>query len=225
MNLTPEDIRQIVIRVFVLVVSVAFHEFGHAMMADRLGDDTPRRQGRVTLNPVAHADPIGTLLLPIVGAIYAAGGHSVGGFGWGKPVLWQPSRVARKWRMSTASILVAVAGPGMNVVLAILIAGIQTVLVKTGVIDYGSRPFNIMTFAVYTNFILFFFNLVPAPPLDGGHVAGSLMPYKHRATWDNFARFGPFVVIAIVMISPLARIFTIPAEFCGDALYMLMGLR
>ena len=211
MNLSPEDIRQIVIRVFVLVVSVAFHEFGHAYMADRLGDDTPRRQGRVTLNPVAHADPIGTLLLPVIGAIYAAGGHSVGGFGWGKPVLWQPARIKRKWKMSTASILVAVAGPSMNVMLAILIAGIQTILVHTGVIAVDSRPYAIMEFAVYTNFILFFFNLVPAPPLDGGHVAGSLMPYKHRATWDNLARFGPMVVIAIVMISPLARIFIIPA--------------
>jgi len=224
MNLSPEDIRQIVIRVFVLVVSVCFHEFGHAYMADRLGDDTPRRQGRVTLNPLAHADPIGTLLLPIAGAIYAAGGHSVGGFGWGRPVQWQPSRVARKWKMSTANILVSVAGPSMNIVLAVLIAGIQTILVKTDVIALTGQASMIMFYAVGTNFILFFFNLVPAPPLDGGHVAGALMPYKHRSTWDQFARFGPFVVLGIAMISPLAKIFTIPAGFCAEKLYGLMGL-
>jgi Zn-dependent protease len=224
MNLSPEDIRQIVIRVFVLVVSVAFHEFGHAIMADRLGDDTPRRQGRVTLNPIAHADPIGTLLLPLVGGIYAAAGHSVGGFGWGRPVQWQPSRVARKWKMSTAQILVALAGPSMNVMLAVLIAGIQTILVTTDVITAYGHASQIMFFAVYTNFILFFFNLVPAPPLDGGHVAQGLMPYKHRSTWDQYARFGPFVVIAIAMISPLAQVFVIPATFCGEKLYALMGL-
>ncbi|HEX5060109.1 MAG TPA: site-2 protease family protein [Kofleriaceae bacterium] len=223
MNLSPEDIRQIVIRVFVLVVSVCFHEFGHAYMADRLGDDTPRRQGRVTLNPLAHADPIGTLLLPIVGAIYAAGGHSIGGFGWGRPVQWQPSRVARKWKMSTARILVAVAGPSMNVVLAVLVAGIQSVLISQGVIDPFGRASQIMFIAVGTNFILFFFNLVPAPPLDGGHVAEGFMPYKHRSTFEQYARFGPFIVLAIAMISPLAQIFVIPAKFVASKLYLLMG--
>lgn len=224
MDLSPEAIRQIVIQVFVLVVSVCFHEFGHAIMADRLGDDTPRRQGRVTLNPLAHADPIGTLLLPVVGAIYAAGGHSVGGFGWGKPVQWQPSRIGRKWSMSTAKILVAVAGPSMNIVLAVLIAGIHTILIKQGVIAPLGQASLIMFYAVGTNFILFFFNLIPAPPLDGGHVAEGFMPYRHRTKFEQFARFGPFIVLAIVLISPLARIFIIPADFCAEKLYTLMGL-
>src|SRR6266550_1329832 len=97
MNLSPEQIRMILLRVFVLVASIAFHEFGHALMADRLGDDTPRRQGRVTLNPLAHADPIGTFLLPIIGGLYVASGGLAGGFGWGRPVEWLPSRVKRKW--------------------------------------------------------------------------------------------------------------------------------
>ena len=224
MNLSPEDIRWIVIRVFVLVTSVAFHEFGHALMADKLGDDTPRRQGRVTLNPIAHTDPIGTLLLPIVGGIYAAAGSSVGGFGWGKPVQWQPTRIARKWKMSTAQILVAIAGPSMNIVLAILIAGIHTILVTTETITVFGQVSQILFFAVGTNFILFFFNLVPAPPLDGGHVAEGFMPYKHRSKFEQFARFGPFIVLAIVMISPLAQIFIIPARFCSQQLYSLMGL-
>src|SRR4051812_29434522 len=80
-DITPEKIRWVLIRVLVLIVSVALHEFGHAIMADLLGDDTPRRQGRVTLNPIAHADPIGTLLLPLMGGLYAAAGGGVGGFG------------------------------------------------------------------------------------------------------------------------------------------------
>jgi Zn-dependent protease len=224
MSLSPEDIRWIVIRVFVLVTSVAFHEFGHAIMADRLGDDTPRRQGRVTLNPIAHTDPIGTLLLPVLGGIFAAGGSSVGGFGWGRPVQWQPSRVARKWSMSTAKILVALAGPSMNILLAVLVAGVHTILVTQGVIAPYGHASQIMFFAVMTNFILFFFNLVPAPPLDGGHVAEGFMPYKHRSKFEQYARFGPFIVLAIVMISPLAQIFVIPATFCGKQLYALMGM-
>ena len=111
----------------------------------------------------------------------------------------------------------------MNVMLAVLIAGIHTILVAQGVIDPFGHASLIMLFAVGTNFILFFFNLLPAPPLDGGHVAEGFMPYKHRSTFEKYARFGPFIVLAIVMISPLAQIFVIPAKFCGELLYSLMG--
>src|SRR5688572_6883999 len=109
MDLSPEQIRWVFVYVFVLLVSVALHEFGHAIMADKLGDDTPRRQGRVTLNPLAHADLIGTLLLPFMGAMIGAAGGGGGGFGWGKPVQWQPARIRRGISMSTAKILVAIA--------------------------------------------------------------------------------------------------------------------
>lgn len=224
MDLTPEKIRWILISIFVLVGSIAFHEFGHAYMADKLGDDTPRRQGRVTLNPIAHADPIGTLLLPLMGGIYAAAGGGVGGFGWGRPVQWQPSRINRRWRMATAQIMVALAGPMMNVMLAVLIAGVHSILIAQGVIDLYGQVSQIMSFAVGTNFILFFFNLVPAPPLDGGHVAEGLMPYKHRSRFEAYARFGPFVVLAVAMIPVLAQIFVIPARFCQRGLYELMGV-
>src|SRR4029079_9135697 len=134
MELTPEKIRWILIYVFVLLISVALHEFGHAIMAHKLGDDTPSRQGRVTLNPLAHADPIGTLLLPLVGAIYgAATGHG-GGLRWGTPVQWQPHRINRKYSMSTAKILVAVAGPAMNLLLATVIAGVHAILISQQVL-------------------------------------------------------------------------------------------
>src|SRR3954469_18296286 len=97
MDLTPKDIRWILIYVFVLLISVALHEWGHAFMADKLGDDTPRRQGRVTLNPMAHADPIGMLALPLISALLGAAAGRMGGFGWGRPVQWNPARVNRKW--------------------------------------------------------------------------------------------------------------------------------
>ncbi len=219
MNFSPEQIRLILIRVFVLVASVAFHEFGHAFMADRLGDDTPRRQGRVTLNPLAHADPIGTLLLPVLSAAYGGGG-----FGWGRPVQWNPARIDRKHRMSTARILVAIAGPLMNVVLAVLITAIAAGLRWKGVIHIGDQVDRILSYAVFTNVILFFFNLIPAPPLDGGHVAEGLMPYKHRATFENYARFGPFILMAVVLIPQLAQIFIVPAIWCGQHLFRLFGM-
>jgi Zn-dependent protease len=189
-------------------------------MADLLGDDTPRRQGRVTLNPIAHADPLGTLLLPLIGGIYAAHGGG-GGFGWGKPVQWQPSRIKRKWSMATANILVSVAGPAMNVVLGTLITFIHALLRWKGVLSPTSEMNVVLHFAVATNFILFFFNLVPAPPLDGGHVLGALIPYRFRGAFENYARFGPFVVLAVAMIPALAKIFTIPAMYCAEHVYKL----
>jgi len=225
-RLSPHDIKYLLVYIFVLIVSVTLHEFGHAIMADKLGDDTPRRQGRVTLNPIAHADPIGTLLLPLMSGLYsAANGMSGGGFGWGRPVQWQPSRVNRKWKMSTASILVSVAGPAMNVVLAVAIAGVHAILLAQGVITPRGDAHRILIYATLTNFILFFFNLVPAPPLDGGHVAQNLMPYSKRKAFDEYARYGMFVVMAVAMIPPLNQLFIVPARFCAGGLYGLMGVK
>ena len=217
-------IKWVLISVIVLVASVAVHEFGHAMMADLLGDDTPRRQGRVTLNPMAHADPIGTLLLPLIGGLYVAGGGIAGGFGWGKPVQWQPSRVNRKWRMATASILVAIAGPSMNILLALVVTGIHALLWTQNILPHESELNTVLAFTVYTNFILFFFNLVPVPPLDGGHVAENLLPYKQRTAFEQYAKFGPFIVMALVLIPQIAQIFRIPAGFCFRELYSLFGI-
>lgn len=223
MDVSPQQIRWILIQLFILVASVAFHEFGHAIMADKLGDDTPRRQGRVTLNPLAHADPIGTLALPLFGAIATLHGGGGGGFGWGRPVQWQPSRINRKWRMTTAQILVAIAGPGMNVLLAVIVALVHVVLLSQNVVSPASEVNQILVFAVTTNFILFFFNLVPAPPLDGGHVAEGLMPYRKRQAYEAYAKYGPFVVLAIAAIPQLAQIFRIPANFCALHLYRGLG--
>jgi Zn-dependent protease len=218
-SIGPEQIRMVVISVFVLVVSVAFHEFGHAVVADLLGDDTPRRQGRVTLNPVAHADPLGTLLLPAIAGLLLNGA----GFGWGKPVQWQPSRINRKWNVATANILVSFAGPFMNIVLAFLLAGTTSILMHTHVITAGGEAHKIFGFAVVTNFVLFFFNLIPAPPLDGGHIAGAFTPYRYREAFDSYARFGPFVVLAVAAIPQLAQIFVIPALWCGTHVLGLFG--
>jgi Zn-dependent protease len=223
MELSSEDIRRIVIYVFVLLISVALHEFGHAFMADRLGDDTPRRQGRVTLNPLAHADPIGTLLLPIVGSLYGAMTGIGGGFGWGKPVQWQPHRINRKVSMSTAKILVAVAGPGMNLLLAAVLVAVHTALASQHVIDPVGRLSGILAFAVVTNLVLFFFNLLPVPPLDGGHVAQSFTPYRYRDRFEQFARYAPFIVLGFMLIPRLQIVFLWPANRVAGYAYNGMG--
>jgi len=219
MDLTPEKIRWILINVFVLLISVALHEFGHALMAHKLGDDTPSRQGRVTLNPLAHADPIGTLLLPIIGGV-----SGFGGFGWGKPVQWQPNRITRKISMSTAKILVAIAGPSMNLLLAITIAGVHAILLSQHVVLLTSEVSQILMFAVLANFILFFFNLLPVPPLDGGHVAQSFVPYRHRDRFEQFARYSPFIVLAFMLLPQMQIVFTGPAQFLARHLYHLLGV-
>lgn len=224
MDLTSEQIRWILIYVFVLLISVALHEFGHAIVAHKLGDDTPKRQGRVTLNPLAHADPIGTFVLPLIGSIYgAASGHG-GGFGWGKPVEWQPHRITRKISMSLAKILVALAGPTMNLILATSIAIIHTVLIKQGVVQPGSDINKILPYAVQLNFVLFFFNLLPIPPLDGGHIAQSFVPYRHRDTFESFARYSPFLLLAVMLIPRLSMVFIWPATQLAHQLYHLLGV-
>lgn len=219
MDLTPEKIRWILLNVFVLLISVALHEFGHAIVAHKLGDDTPSRQGRVTLNPLAHADPIGTLLLPLIGGLYGAGG-----FGWGKPVQWNPLRISRKVSMSTAKILVAIAGPTMNLLLATVIASVHAVLLLRGVMSPIGDASRILGFAVLTNLILFFFNLLPIPPLDGGHVAQSFVPYRHRDRFDQFAKYSPFIVLGFMLLPAMQVVFTWPATFLAKHLYHLLGV-
>lgn len=222
MDLNAEQIRWILIGLFVLIVSVALHEFGHAVTAHKLGDDTPNRQGRVTLNPLAHADPIGTFLLPLVGGIYGAMGGAVGGFGWGKPVEWNPARIRRGVSMSTASILVSIAGPAMNLLLAVVVASVSVVLISQGV-AIGGDVHKVLYFAVVTNFVLFFFNLLPVPPLDGGHVVQAFLPYQHRKKFESYARFAPFLLLALIMIPQLRGVFFTPALWCARNLYSGLG--
>src|SRR5512140_3800237 len=112
-HLGPEEIKHAVVYMIALVLSIAVHEFGHAFVADRLGDRTPRYQGRVTLNPLAHADPIGTFLFPILGMLFSGGVL----FGWGKPVIVNPVAFTRRFRMKIGHLMVAAAGPVMNVLL------------------------------------------------------------------------------------------------------------
>lgn len=178
-----------------LVVLLTFHEFGHAWTAWRCGDDTARLQGRVSLNPVVHIDPVGTVLLPLV-MIFAS--PSVGRFlvGWAKPVPVNPYNLNHPKR---DDILVTMAGPGMNLVLAVVLI----ILARVGNIVHSDEMTGLCIQWAALSLMLCFFNLIPIPPLDGSHVMRILTNMTYE-TYANLARFG-FIAIIIVLQIPFVR--------------------
>jgi Zn-dependent protease len=220
MHLGPEDIQRIIVGLITLVLSICVHEFGHAIVADKLGDSLPRRQGRVTLNPLAHADPIGTLAFPLFFMIFTGST----GFGWGRPVQVQPAAMTRKLRMRTAHMLVAAAGPAMNIVLAFLVGLVTTILLRANVIDISEPIYIALLQAMLLNCILAVFNLIPAPPLDGGTVLEGFLPTSALPTWHRIAQYGPIILFAFIFLPPLQRLIYGPSLFILRTLCGLFGL-
>ncbi len=175
----------------VLLLSLTVHEFFHAWTAWRLGDDTAARMGRLTLNPIAHMDPIGTLLLPLMGVP----------FGWAKPVPVNPANFRRGVRMSTGDILVSIAGPLSNLGLAFLGAVTMGLVYRFApdLIPPRGPAETFLSAVVLMNVGLAVFNLLPFPPLDGSHVLGSFIPYRWRDAWNVFLRVGPIVLMLLLV--------------------------
>ncbi|MCA9369015.1 MAG: site-2 protease family protein [Pseudomonadales bacterium] len=166
-----------------LVVALTIHEFAHAFVADKLGDPTPKYQGRVTLNPMAHLDPLGTLAILIVG------------FGWGKPVQFDPFNLKEPKR-DTA--LIALAGPASNILLAILLGIGLSLLPATGVLAPILARF--MVFTLYINVMLAIFNLVPVYPLDGSKIFEALLPPDTALAYEQFMhRYGSIVLLMLIV--------------------------
>jgi len=201
----PQRVRDAIVMLIALVLSIAVHEYGHALVADLLGDDTPRRQGRVTLNPLAHIDPIGTLLFPMIGFL---GGGSL--FGWGKPVMVNPLRFTRRFRMATGHMLVAIAGPAMNVVLALLVTLLYALLVRIRVLDPASDLAQGVIRLILLNWVLMCFNLLPVPPLDGGTVLAWLIGDRYPRVIGFLQQYG-FLVLLGLLITGWVSYWLLPA--------------
>lgn len=174
-----------------LVVLLTFHEFGHAWMALKCGDDTAKQQGRCSLNPLVHIDPIGTVVLPLLMIFLSP---SVARFliGWAKPV---PVNAANFRNPRLDDILVSMAGPWMNLLLAVVLVG----LARVGMI--AGSP-SMAVFCIQTaqlSLLLCFFNLIPIPPLDGSHVLRNLIGMSYETYWQ-FARFGFIAIILVIQI-------------------------
>jgi Zn-dependent protease len=194
MGLTAYDLRMAAINVIILVASFIIHEWGHAIVADKLGDDTPRSQGRVTLNPLVHIDPFGSIILPVIGALGMMGGFLIG---WAKPVLTNPANFRRG---HFDQVLVALAGPGMNVVLATVGAVGAAVANRMGLQAAG-----LMHQIIAINVMLIVINMLPIPPLDGSRLL-LLFGVMRDEAYARFSMFGGFILLAILILRPTRAI-------------------
>jgi Zn-dependent protease len=173
-----------------LVVLLTFHEFGHAWTAWKCGDDTARLQGRVSLNPLVHIDLIGTVLLPLIMILAPSAGQFL--VGWAKPVPVNPCNL-RNPRVD--DVLVTLAGPGMNMLLAVALLG----LARVGIAVHSAEMAELCGKAAFVSLLLCYFNLLPIPPLDGSQVVRSLSGMSYEA-YHAIARYGIFILIGVLQI-------------------------
>ncbi len=181
------------IQYLILVALLTFHEFGHAWTAWKCGDDTARQEGRVSLNPLVHIDPIGTVALPLLMIFLPGAGQFL--VGWAKPVPVNPHNLNQPKR---DDILVTMAGPGMNLLLAIGLVA----LARVGMALHSGQMIEICLQAAVLSLVLCFFNLIPIPPLDGSHVLRIVTGMSHE-TYANFARFGFIIIIVLLQVPPV----------------------
>ena len=191
-------IYQIAIWLVPLVIAIVFHEVAHGRVARLLGDPTAEQRGRLSFNPVKHVDPFGTVILPLILAVSHAGAI----FGWAKPV---PVNYRRLKNPRRDMILVALAGPGMNLLLAI--AG-ALILAATIALSHGAEGgaaqfigLNALNF-IYINIFLGIFNLLPIPPFDGGHVVEGLLPPALALQFRKIGRFSIVVFVMLLLVLP-----------------------
>jgi Zn-dependent protease len=181
-----------------LVVLLTFHEFGHAWMAWKCGDDTARSQGRVSLNPLVHIDLIGTVLLPLLMIFLSASGSGLSRFlvGWAKPV---PVNLQNLRNPRMDDILITLAGPWMNLLLAVVIMG----LARLGANFHSTGMVQVCLQVAHLSLLLCFLNLLPIPPLDGSRVARVLVGMSYEA-YFQIARYG-FIILIIVLQIPVIQ--------------------
>ena len=186
-----------------VIIAITFHEFAHGYAAYKLGDDTAKRQGRLSLNPFAHLDPIGTLML------------LVAGFGWGKPVEVDPRNYTRKISMEKGEAIVSLAGPLMNFILAIIFTLIYCAIYKFAGIAFmtstvGMVILMLLSSTISINIGLGVFNLIPLPPLDGSKIIMPFLPYKAKEFFVNNEQIF-YIVFVLIWITGIAGTIITPA--------------
>ena len=178
------DLSSLIYRAPALLIALSMHEYAHAAVSDAMGDPTQSRMGRLTINPMAHLDMMGTLLLVLCG------------FGWAKPVDIDP-RYYKNYRMGM--LKVSFAGPGMNLFLAFLSLLLITILGRIGML--GDGGFYFLQWIMMYNVWFAFFNLIPIPPLDGSKIVSTVLPGELAWKFENFnARYG-FVILMLIVFS------------------------
>lgn len=192
LNLSPATILS---RIVILIIAFTFHEFSHAFVADHFGDDTPRRAGRLTLNPVVHLDLMGSLML------------LVAGFGWAKPVPINPYALQR--RSPSAVMWVSLMGPISNLFLAVIAA----IPLRFGLVPYQlsansllPTPYEFLFDFIVINLSLMIFNLIPISPLDGKEVLEYFLPESWARRLDAIQPYGPIILLALVFLLPMLGI-------------------
>ena len=180
-----------------IIIGLSFHEFAHAWVSDKLGDPTPRRQGRVTINPLAHIDWMGFLALLLVG------------FGWGKPVQIDPGYYKHRRR---DEFLVGIAGVTMNLLLAIAFSIPARALIKAfsgpSVSDFVYNIYLIIFYIVSINIVLMVFNLIPCPPLDGWGILTQIFRLDRYSWWYKVYQYGTWILLALIVFNVTDLILT-----------------
>jgi Zn-dependent protease len=210
------DIPSLFFSMLVLVFSLTVHEAAHAWTADKLGDPTARMLGRVSLNPIVHIDPIGTILLPLIAAVSGAPL-----LGWAKPV---PVRTRGLKNVRRDFLLIAAAGPASNLLLAMAGAGVwhilRNVVGADGSIDPNGPIVYLLDRFILLNLILAVFNMIPVPPLDGGNVLASLLPPALSFKFEQVRPYGIFVLYALLLTGALSTIIMPPLGFLVRLLHL-----
>lgn len=216
-------IGQLIIYMVVLIFAISAHECAHAWMSYKFGDDTARLLGRITLNPVAHTDPIGTLLIPIVAFILGAmGGGRIPLIGWGKPTPVNPLR----WRnKNLANVMVSAAGIMVNTLIAIIAFIVIKAILMTG--SLGAIPESLrepawlfLNYLLIMNISLAIFNLLPFPPLDGSKILETFLPASMQPTLNLLEQYGYLILMVLIYMGFFSAIMRPVMSFIDYLLWL-----